>query len=189
MQVHYGEGVANRIGPEPCVGTREGASEASAGEHIGQPWSRESLEVLGADVVENTEGKMDGGVIASTRPTRRGPRPWHVWKLFAREPGDLGFGQRRHTAGPHREDEESKPMMHEPEKSDSAIVATKPANKAGRPVAEQVERRVGTRGNVDQQSTRRAQNRESVSQALGCVRQVATICGRSPNTPGRSRMP
>ena len=32
-------------------------------------------------------------------------------------------------------------MMHEPEKSDSAIVARKPANKAGRPAAEPVERR------------------------------------------------
>ena len=189
MQVHYGEGVANRIGPEPCVGTREGVGEASAGERIGQPWSRESLKVLGADVVESTEGKMGGGDIASTRPTRRGPRPWHVRTLFVREPGDLGFGQRRNAAGPHREDEESKPMMHEPEKSDSAIVATKPANKAGRPVAEPVERRVGTGRNVDQQSTCRAQNRESVSPALGCVRQVATMCGRSPNTPGRSRMP
>ena len=39
-------------------------------------------------------------------------------------------------------------MMHEPEKSDSAVVATKPANKAGRPAAEQVERRAGTEGNV-----------------------------------------
>ena len=35
-------------------------------------------------------------------------------------------------------------MMHEPEKSDSAIVATKPANKAGRPATEQLERRAGT---------------------------------------------
>jgi hypothetical protein len=42
-------------------------------------------------------------------------------------------------------------MMHEPEKSDFAIVATKPANKAGRPAAEQVERRAGTGRNVDQQ--------------------------------------
>ena len=65
-------------------------------------------------------------------------------------------------------------MMHEPEKSDSAIVATKPANKAGRPVAEPVERRAGTEGNENQQSTCRAQNRESVSQALGCVRRAAT---------------
>ena len=85
-------------------------------------------------------------VIASARPTRRGRRPWHVRTLFVRESGDLGFGQRRNTVGPHREDEESKPMMHEPEKSDSAIVATKAANKAGQPVAELVERRAGTGG-------------------------------------------
>ncbi len=58
-------------------------------------------------------------------------------------------------------------MMHEPEKSDSAIVATKPANKAGQLVAESVERRAGTGRNTNQQSTRRAQHRESVSQALG----------------------
>ena len=64
-------------------------------------------------------------------------------------------------------------MMHGHEKSDSAIVATKPTNKAGRPVAEPVERRAGTKGNADQQSTRRAQDRESVSQALERVRQAA----------------
>jgi RNA-directed DNA polymerase len=80
-------------------------------------------------------------------------------------------------------------MMHESEKSDFAIVATKPANKAGQPVAEPVERRAGTGGNANQQSTCRAQNRASVSQALGRVRQAAMICCRSPNTPGRSRMP
>jgi RNA-directed DNA polymerase len=80
-------------------------------------------------------------------------------------------------------------MMYEPEKSDLAIVATKPANKAGRPVAELVERRVGTEGNEDQQSTCRAQNRGSVSQALGCVREAAMIGGLSFNTLGRSRMP
>jgi RNA-directed DNA polymerase len=80
-------------------------------------------------------------------------------------------------------------MMHKPEKSDSAIVATKPANKAGQPAAEQVERRVGNGRNADQQRTCRAQYRESVSQVLGCVRQATTICCRSPNTLGRSRMP
>ena len=80
-------------------------------------------------------------------------------------------------------------MMHEPEKSDFAIVATKPANKTGQPVAEQVERRAGTGRNVDQQNTRRTQNRGSVSQALDRVRQAATVRGLSPNTPGRSRMP
>jgi hypothetical protein len=67
-------------------------------------------------------------------------------------------------------------MMHEPEKSDSAVVATKPANKAGQLVAEPVERRAGTEGNAGQQRTCRAQDRESVSQALGRVRRAATIC-------------
>ena len=55
-------------------------------------------------------------------------------------------------------------MMNGREKSDSAIVAMKPANKAGKPAAEWVEPRAGTKGNTDQQSTRRAQNRASVSQ-------------------------
>jgi hypothetical protein len=63
--------------------------------------------------------------------------------------------------------------MHDPEKSDSGIVVTKPTNKAGRPVAEPVEPRPGTKGNADQQSTHRAQSRARVTQALSRVRQAA----------------
>src|SRR3974390_643833 len=63
--------------------------------------------------------------------------------------------------------------MHEPEKSDSVVVAAKLANKAERSAAEPAEPRTGTKGNVDQQSTRRAQDRESVSQALDRVRKAA----------------
>src|ERR1700675_634623 len=63
--------------------------------------------------------------------------------------------------------------MHGPEESDSVVVAGKPTNKAERSVAEPVEPRTGTEGNADQQSTRRAQDRESVSQALGRIRQAA----------------
>ena len=73
-------------------------------------------------------------------------------------------------------------MMHGREKSDPAIVAMKPMNKAGRPVAESVERRAGAKGNADQQSTRRTQSRESVSQALERIRQVGSrlLCGSYP---------
>jgi hypothetical protein len=66
-------------------------------------------------------------------------------------------------------------MMHGRGKSDSAIVAVKPANKAERSAAEPVEPRAGTKGNADQQSTRRAQSRISVSQALERIRQVAKV--------------
>ena len=64
-------------------------------------------------------------------------------------------------------------MMHDHEESDSAIVAKNPANKVGLPAAEQEERRAGTEGNPDQHSTRRAQDRESVSHALARIRQAA----------------
>jgi len=63
--------------------------------------------------------------------------------------------------------------MHDLEKSDSAIVAAKPPNKAGPPAAEAVEPRVGAKGNADQQSTHRTQSRKRVTQALSRVRQAA----------------
>ena len=64
-------------------------------------------------------------------------------------------------------------MMHGPEKSDPAIVAGKPTNKAERSAAELVEPRAGTKGNAGQQSTRRTQSRVSVSQALERIRESA----------------
>jgi hypothetical protein len=106
VEVRHDEGVAIRIGPEPCVTTREGGGEASAGERMGQPWSRERLQVPGADAVAPAEGNMDGGDIASARPTRRGLRHWHVWTLLEREPGDLMPGQGANCPGPRREGEE-----------------------------------------------------------------------------------
>ncbi|MBY8609756.1 group II intron reverse transcriptase/maturase, partial [Burkholderia arboris] len=64
-------------------------------------------------------------------------------------------------------------MMNGREKSDSAIVARKPANNAGNPAAEWVEPRAGTKRNTGQSHTCRAQNRASVSQGLDRVRQAA----------------
>src|SRR5262245_44905558 len=58
-------------------------------------------------------------------------------------------------------------------KSDSAILAGKPTNKAEQSAAESVKRRVQAKANTGQQSTYRAQDRESVSQALDRIRQVA----------------
>lgn len=64
-------------------------------------------------------------------------------------------------------------MMNGREKSDSAIVARKPANNAGKPAAEWVEPRAGTKRNTGQPHTCRAQNRASVSPGLDRVRQAA----------------
>jgi hypothetical protein len=85
-------------------------------------------------------------------------------------------------------------MMHGHEKSRSAIVAVKPTNKAERSAAEQsaaettaaesVERRAETKGNVDQQRTRRTQCRISVSQMLARIRQHIVAV----DTQGGNRM-
>ena len=64
-------------------------------------------------------------------------------------------------------------MMNGPEKSDSVVVAVKPANKAGQPAAEWAEPRTGTKGNTGQPHTRRTQSRGSVSQGLDRVRNAA----------------
>ena len=58
-------------------------------------------------------------------------------------------------------------MMYGYEKSDPAIVAVKPTNKAERSAAELVERRAGTEGNAGQLSTCRTPSRVSVTQGFG----------------------
>ena len=106
MQVHYDEGVAIHIGPEPCADAREGGGEASVGVRIGQPSSRERTAIPGADAVLMAEGNTGGRAIASACTTRRGRRPWHVRMLPVREPGDLAIDRSATAAGPHREGEE-----------------------------------------------------------------------------------
>src|SRR5262245_55465720 len=64
-------------------------------------------------------------------------------------------------------------MMHERGKSDPNIVAAKLANKAAPTATELVEQRTGAEGNASQQSTHRAQDRESVLQALERIRNAA----------------
>src|SRR2546430_4955618 len=75
-------------------------------------------------------------------------------------------------------------MMHGREKSDLAIVAMKPANKANEPTgeastggnaAEPVERRAGAKGNAHQQSTHWTQSQARVSQALERIRQAIAV--------------
>src|SRR5919197_3178867 len=79
----------------------------------------------------------------------------------------------RERDGPHREGEEPKPMMHGRGKSDSAIVAGRPANKAEQSAAEPVEPRAETKGNASQHNTHRTPSRASVTQGLERIRRTA----------------
>jgi hypothetical protein len=81
-------------------------------------------------------------------------------------------------------------MMHGHEKSDPAIVAVKPTNKAERSAAELVERRVGTEGNAHQQSTHL--DSEPGSRVTGAgvhtarirrhTPEVGAVCGKAART-------
>ncbi|ARS55739.1 group II intron reverse transcriptase/maturase [Ralstonia solanacearum] len=64
-------------------------------------------------------------------------------------------------------------MMHGTQKSDSPIVAARPANKPERSGAESAEPRGGAEGNATQSHTCRTQSRESVFQRLDRVRHAA----------------
>jgi hypothetical protein len=106
VKVHYGEGVANRIGPEPCACSREGAGEASAGECIGQSLSRER-GVSGADTVTCVEGNTYGRVSASAHMPRRGRRTWHMQTLLVSGNRESSRSTARSkAAGPRQEGEE-----------------------------------------------------------------------------------
>ena len=78
MEVRHDEGIAIHIGPEPCADLREGVGEASAGEHAGQPLSRERLIFRGADDVLKSEGNIVQRDTASEGLTPRGRRTWHA---------------------------------------------------------------------------------------------------------------
>jgi hypothetical protein len=106
VQVHHDEGVAIHIGPEPCAGIREEVGEASVGERVGQPLSRDRVAIPGADAVQEAESNTEGRASASAPTTRRGRRPWHAGTLLAREPGDLSLDLPQTGAGPRREGEE-----------------------------------------------------------------------------------
>jgi hypothetical protein len=81
-------------------------------------------------------------------------------------------------------------MMYGRGKSDEAIVAVKPANKAERSAAELVERRAEAKGNVRQRCTRRAQYRVSVLSFAGAhtagllpwIPKVGAVCGKAART-------
>jgi hypothetical protein len=106
VKVRRDEGVANRIGPEPCAGSCEGTGEASVGECTGQPLSRERV-VSGADTVICVEGNTYGRDIASAHMPRRGRRTWHMQTLLVSGNRESSRSTARsRAAGPRREGEE-----------------------------------------------------------------------------------
>ena len=95
MRVHYGEGVANHTGPEPCAVIREGGGEASVGDCTGQPLSREIYAKSRVPTRFSLRKATWKARYRERLKARRGRRPWHVQTPLGREPGDLAADQQR----------------------------------------------------------------------------------------------
>ena len=119
------------LGSECCVATGDSGCEAYTAIAWGVGLSHERSYIAGAEGFHSLEGNTCGtamrGAVAlpGSKATSRA-------KGSYLEPGPLASGRQalRERDGPRREGEEPKPMMHGREKSDPAIVAVKPANKA-----------------------------------------------------------
>src|SRR5580704_6396671 len=176
------------LGSECCVTTGDGGCEAYTAIAWGVGSSHERSDIAGAEGFHSLEGNMCGTVRQGTRGAVALPGSKAISRAKGsyRNLGGLVSGRQmlRERDGPHREGEEPKPMMYGREKSDHAIVAEKPANKAeGSPVArpagekhaaESVERRAGTKGNARQPATNRTQGRAPVA-ASGLALALASI--------------
>jgi len=89
VKVPHSKDLASHTVPESCVAYREMRREVLTGVRIGQPSSRESFNIQGADAVSVAEGNTGWSTIASPNSALRGLRPWHVRTLLVWEPGDL----------------------------------------------------------------------------------------------------
>jgi transposase len=78
VRVPYDEGLASRIGPESCMGSREAAHEALTGVRIGQPLSGERLHNRSVDAFQSAEDNTGRHDIASAGWLRAVWRTWHV---------------------------------------------------------------------------------------------------------------
>jgi hypothetical protein len=155
MEVPYGEDVASHIGPESCVGIREGAGEALTGESAGQVLSRERGFAPGC-----RRRQLDRKATRNISITQEMFRlrvvvdPVHACKLSAREPGGPVSGRSGWRCGPRCESQGSTTAMNGHRKSDRPI-GTEEAVEQKRvrfPVAEAAEGRGLSKGNLFQEN-------------------------------------
>ena len=173
MKVPRNEGVnQSTLLREPCVGSREGAGEASVAVRMDGAIEQRKDDDSGCRGFQigrrqhhmHRYGEMHAGPAVSENPctsARLLSGPWEV------------FQPPHRRMGPHREWRMPKPVMNGWKKSDEAVRPVMVANKGARAPAEPSEERASTKGNPGCQSTRRTQSRGSVPQAAIRIREAA----------------
>jgi hypothetical protein len=106
VEVRHDEGLAIRIDPEPCAGTRDGVGEASLGERTGQPLSCERKVILGTDAVVQGERKTATRVIGVRRRPSVVLEPGTYTRSLHGDRHYLSLEHPPRWGGPHPEGEE-----------------------------------------------------------------------------------
>ena len=174
MKEPHIEGVATHDGPESCgcILQRSARSVDRGRGGLGNEPRKQAN--LGADGVIGT-GMQHGQAQERERlsdpawsktPCTQGHSRRGSWEI-------LGSLAEDGTVGRIGKAESRTPMMHDLRKSDDSVLSKKSSNKGGLPSAEGMEKRESTKGNAEQQTTRRTQSRASVSHELSRVREAA----------------
>ena len=175
MKESYGEGLASYTGPESCVGRRKAAGEALTGVHADQPLSSEIKPSGTPTLLAEAEGniawddsrKSQASPAESKTLCMRG-NSLHGNREIPSVPTAVGAMGRSEKVKNRTSD------MHADGKSDGPIVPEKPPNNDGpEPLAEVVEGRGPTKGNISQTTEARTQSRITTSIGLWGVREAA----------------
>ena len=155
MKVSYNEDLASHIDPESCVYNRKEVREALAGGCAGQVLSRESRLTPGCRRRQNVR-KATRNISLSREMLRSRVvvDPAHARKLSAREPGGPVSGRSGWRYGPRCESQGRTTAMNRHRKSDRPICTEEAVEqkRVGFPLAEIVEGRGLTKGNLFQQN-------------------------------------
>ena len=166
VKVPRSEGVTKpRFLREPCVGSREGAGEASAAVRMDGAIEQRKDDDSGCRGFQNGRrqhhmhryGEMHAGPAVSENPCTSARLLSGPWEVFPTAPSSHGAAQEEWRM--------PKPVMNGWKKSDEAVRPVMAANKGARAPAEPSEERASTKGNPGCQSTR--PNTESGERATG----------------------
>ena len=163
MKVSCNEDLASHVGPESCVYTRKEVREALAGGCAGQVLSRESRLTSGCRRRQNVrKATRNISISREMLRSRVVEDPVHAQKLSAREPGGPVSGRSGWRYGPRCESQGNTTAMNGHRKSDRPICTEEAVEqkRVGFPLAETVEGRGLTKGNLFQQNKFWAQYQE-----------------------------
>ena len=155
MKVSYDEDLASHIGPESCVYNRKEVREALAGGCAGQVLCRERGFAPGCRRRQlDRKATWNISIMQKMFRPRVVLNPVYVRKLLAREPGDPVFDRSGWRYDPRCESQGNTTAMNRHRKSDGPICTEEAVEqkRVGFPLAEIVEGRGLTKGNLFQQN-------------------------------------